>query len=262
MAAYRRFLDDYLSRNLGAIARQIRRSDPDTPLTYRNWTTMTSGHNDNTGYDIGAGAAHLDFFSPERYSPLVWPDNRAAGLITAYTRYRTGAKPVVWAEFGANIGANGGSPPSRAAQAGVCDSMMHQVADDGSNGASVWWWPGGPAPLDAADFGIIDPDGRRAPVPGRHNGTRASPRRRPIDLRPADFCKRDRDTDARGSYGFTSSGPLCTVRQADGRSSWQIRAQAPHIDHASDQVGNVRDGPGRSNSPMPKSRASRRPSLM
>ena len=43
VAAYRRFLDDYLGRNLGAIARQIRRSDPDTPLTYRNWTTMTSG---------------------------------------------------------------------------------------------------------------------------------------------------------------------------------------------------------------------------
>ena len=43
VAAYRRFLDDYLGRNLGVIARQIRRSDPDTPLTYRNWTTMTSG---------------------------------------------------------------------------------------------------------------------------------------------------------------------------------------------------------------------------
>ena len=69
VAAYRRFLDDYLGRNLGVIARQIRRSDPDTLLTYRNWTTMTSAHNDNTGYDIGAGAAHLDFFSPERYSP-------------------------------------------------------------------------------------------------------------------------------------------------------------------------------------------------
>ena len=32
VAAYRRFLDDYLGRNLGALARQLHRSDPDTLL--------------------------------------------------------------------------------------------------------------------------------------------------------------------------------------------------------------------------------------
>src|ERR1035441_9415051 len=94
VAAYRPFLDDYLGRNLGVLARRIRRSDPDTLLTYRNWTTMTPEHNANAGYDIGIAAAHLDFFSPERYSPvLLWPDDRPYGLVTAYSRYRTGGKP-------------------------------------------------------------------------------------------------------------------------------------------------------------------------
>src|ERR1700722_14069389 len=131
VAAYRRFLDDYLGRNLGVIARRLRRSDPDTPLTYRNWTTMGSVYNDQTGYDIGSGAAHLDFFSPERYSTLLWPDSRASGLVTAYSRYRTGGKPVIWAEYGADIGANGGTAASQSAQGAVCDTMMRQVGDDG-----------------------------------------------------------------------------------------------------------------------------------
>ena len=205
VAAYRRFLDDYLGRNLGALARQLRRSDPDTPLTYRNWTTMTSVHNDNTGYDIGSGAAHLDFFSPERYSPvLLWPDDRAYGFVTAYSRYRTGGKPVVWAEFGADIGANGGNPGSRAAQAAICDTMMRQVADDGSNGASVWWWPGGYGPMDDTDFGIIDPDGTPracAKTLAQWNTTFAAA---PPDLTsdPPATMTIDRDTDARGSYGL------------------------------------------------------------
>ena len=244
VAAYRRFLDDYLGRNLGAIARRIRRSDPDTPLTYRNWTTMTSGHNDNTGYDIGAGAAHLDFVSPERYSQLLWPDNRGAGLITAYSRYRTGGKPVVWAEFGADIGANGGNPASRAAQAAICDAMMHQVADDGSNGASVWWWPGGPGPLDATDFGIIDPDGTPracARTLSQWNATFAAA---PPDLTsdPPDTVTVDRDADARGSYGLFLNNQDRYVQSRQAGRSVVLADQGTGTDTSTMpliQVGNV-----------------------
>ena len=160
VSAFHRFADDYFGRNLGLIAREIRRTDPDTLLTYRNWTTMTFDHNFQTGYDIGTAAAHLDFVSPENYdgSPT-WPDDRRWGLVTAYSRYRTGGKPVHWAEFGYDIGPRYGTVASRAAQATLCDTIMRQVADDGSNAASVWWWPGGAAPFSEQDFGIIDPDG-------------------------------------------------------------------------------------------------------
>jgi len=104
-------LDDYFGRNLGLIAREIRRTDPETPLTYRNWVTMTAGHNFNTGYDIGTAAAHLDFFSPERYGlQLAWPGDRGFGLVAAYSRYRTGNKPVQWTEFGYDVGPNNGTP--------------------------------------------------------------------------------------------------------------------------------------------------------
>ncbi len=159
VAAYRRFTDDYLGRNLGVIAREIHRTDPNTLLTYRNWSTMTGEGNSQTTYDLGTGAAHLDFFSPENYDASGWPARREWGFVTAYSRYRTGGKPVQWTEFGYDIGLNYGTLTSRAAQASLCDAFMRQVNDDGSNADSVWWFPGGLEPASNSDFGIIDPDG-------------------------------------------------------------------------------------------------------
>jgi uncharacterized protein (TIGR03437 family) len=245
VAAYRRFLEDYIGRNLGATARRLRRSDPDTLLTYRNWVTMTSTHNDNTGYDIGTGAAHLDFFSPEHYSPVLpWPDAREFGLITAYSRYRTGGKPVMWAEFGADIGVEGGNSTSRAAQAAVCDTMMRLVSDDGSQGASVWWWPGGYGLFGAGDFGIIDPDGTPracAKTLAQWNTTFAAA---PPDLTsdPPATITVDRDTDARGSYGLFLNNQDRYVQTRQGGRSAVLADQGTGTDTATMpiiQVGNV-----------------------
>ena len=69
-----------LGRNIGLVARAIRQLDPDTPLTYRNWSTMTSVGNSSTGYDLGTGAAHLDFLSPETYDTSPWPEHREWGF--------------------------------------------------------------------------------------------------------------------------------------------------------------------------------------
>ena len=205
VAAYRRFLEDYLGRNIGIIARAIRRTDPDTLLCYRNWTTMNSAHNSSTGYDIGTGAAHLDFASPERYSPvLLWPDDRAWGLVTAYSRYRNGGKPVQWTEFGADVNAKGATAATLSAQEQIVDAMMRQVADDGSNAESVWWWPGGYGPLDGTDFGIIDLDGSPRPSAldlAQWNKTFAAAAP-DLASQPSTTITVDRDADARGSYGL------------------------------------------------------------
>jgi uncharacterized protein (TIGR03437 family) len=245
VAAYRRFLDDYIGRNLGAIARQIRRTDPDTLLTYRNWVTMTDVHNTSTGYDIGAGAAHLDFVSPEHYAPvLLWPDARAYGLISAYSRYRAGGKPVVWAEYGADIGGKGGNSASRAAQAAVCDAMMRVLADGGANGASVWWWPGGFGPLDGTDFGIIDPDGTPracARTLAQWNATFGAT---PPDVAsdPPATLTVDRDSDARGSYGLFLNNQDAYVQTRQSGRSVVLADRGTGTDTATMpliQVGNV-----------------------
>ena len=204
-AAYRRFLEDYLGRNIGAIARAIRRNDPDTLLTYRDWTTMTAVHNAGTAYDIGTGAAHLDFVSPERYAPvLLWPDDRAYGLITAYSRFRTAGKPVQWAEFGADVGGGGATTASLAAQSAICDTMMRQIVDDGSNGGAVWWWPGGNSPADGTDFGIVTAAGSPRPCALTLAQWNAKFAAAAPDLTadPPTTITVDRDADARGSYGL------------------------------------------------------------
>ncbi len=204
VAAYRRFTDDYLGRNLGVIAREIRRTDPDTLLSYRNWATMIDIGNSQTTYDLGTAAAHLDFFSPENYDSSGWPDHRKWGLVTAYSRYRTGGKPVQWAEFGYNIGLHYGTLTSRAAQTSLCDTFMRQVNDDGSNADSIWNYPGGLALGSNTDFGIIDPDGTPrdcALALAQWGATFASA---PPDLgsgSPVTLTV-DRDADARGEYGL------------------------------------------------------------
>jgi hypothetical protein len=222
VAAYRRFADDYFGRNLGVIARAIRRIDSDTLISYRNGVTMSAAHNLYMGYDIGTAAAHVDFFSPERYGePLSWPDDRSFGLVTAYSRYRTGGKPVQWSEFGYDIGAHYGTVESRATQATFCDTVMRQVNDDGSNAASVWWWPGGWT-LGVgvqSDFGIIDPDGTPrdcALTLAQWGATFAAT---PPDQGSGEpvILTVDRDSDARGSYGlFLSWQSRYTQARQDG----------------------------------------------
>jgi uncharacterized protein (TIGR03437 family) len=247
VAAYRRFLDDYLGRNLGVLARRIHRSDPDTLLTYRNWTTMTAEHNANTGYDIGTAAAHLDFFSPERYSPvLLWPDDRAYGLVTAYSRYRTGGKPVQWAEFGANVRANGSPSVSQATQAAICDTMMRQVVDDGSNAASVWWWPGGSAPMDGSDFGIVEPDGTPRACAKTLAQWNAAFTEAPPDLTsdPPTTVTVDRDADARGSYGLFLNSQDSYVQARQAGLSVKLADQGTGTDTSTMPLIQVGNPPG------------------
>lgn len=213
VAAYHRFAEDYLGRNIGQIAREIRRIDPDTMLSYRNWVTMTAGHNSQAGYDIGTGAAHLDFSSPENYdgSPT-WPDDRKWGLVAAYSRYRTGGKPVQWTEFGASVGSVVPTAAGLAAETALCDAMMRQVNDDGSSGATVWWWPGGLRNGATTygsgadnDLGIIEPDGTPrgcARVMSQWAATfAATPPDQGSDS-PVTLMV-DRDADARGEYGLS-----------------------------------------------------------
>jgi len=246
VAAYRRFLDDFLGRNIGLFARTMRRDDPDGLLTYRDWTTMTQVYNSQTGYDIGTGVAHLDFVSPERYYPsLLWPDDRAYGLVTAYSRYRSGGKPVHWAEFGADVGGGGATASSLAAQSAICDTMMRQVQDDGSNGASVWWWPGGQSPKDNTDFGIMNADGTpraSATTLAQWNRTFAAS---PPDLAafgPPQTVVVDRDSDARGSYGLFLNYQAAYVQARQAGMSVVLTDQGAGTDTSTMpllQVGNV-----------------------
>jgi uncharacterized protein (TIGR03437 family) len=202
--AYRRFLDDYLGRNIGVVARAIRRLDPDTLLSYRDWSTMTSFGNSNTGYDLGTGAADLDFLSPETYDTSPWPEHREWGFATVYARYKSGGKPVQWVEFGYNVGNEYGTPTSLGQQAAMCQANMQLVGDDGSDADTVWWWPGGYNTVEENDFGIINPDGtpRACALTLAQYGTMFKQNPPSMGSGSPATLTIDRDADARGQYGL------------------------------------------------------------
>ena len=128
--------------------------------------------------------------------------------------------------------------------------MMRQVADDGSNGASVWWWPGGAAPLDGTDFGIIDPDGTPRACARTLAQWNASFAAAPPDLTsdPPATVTVDRDADARGSFGLFLNNQDRYVQSRQARQSVILTDQGTGADTSTMplvQVGNVPyDGSG------------------
>ncbi len=212
VAAYRRFIDDFLSRAFGAVARQIRNASPGPLLSYRNGgsaalnpdsTLMGEGLTmmQQMNYDFGTAAAHFDVVSPHAYFiPIPWPDGRGFGVETAYARYRSGGKPVLWSEYGINVGALG---LGVAAQGTICDSVMRLANEDGSGGAEVWWMPGGVRPDDGSDFGILNPDGSPRPCATSLSQWGAAFQTAPPTQPSGNPVKLtvDRDADARGDVG-------------------------------------------------------------
>ena len=216
VAAYRRFIDDFESRSFGVAARLVRAAAPGTLLSFRqaggavldtNYALLGNGTVmlNEMAYEIGAAAAHLDFTSPQGYSiPTPWPAGRGLEFATAYARYRSGGKPIYWAEYGFDIGANGGTAANIATQVAMCDSMMRLVNEDGAGAASVWWMPGGWRVDTGDDYGIFNPDGSPRPsalVLAQWAATFAATPPAQTPGTPTTLTI-DRDADARGDIGL------------------------------------------------------------
>jgi hypothetical protein len=220
VAAYRRFLDDLVSRHYGRVARRLRELDPDGLISVRTGYggTATRMSNDTVAYDLIAGAAHLDFISTEAWH--MEPDygkGRVFGLVTAYGRYAGNGKPVFWAEYGARAGLHGGTLESQREQAQMAETMMRVIRDSGANGAAIWWWPGGWRVNEQSDFGVSNPDGapreaaRTAAAWGRKMQEPPGPSGDPL---PVGI---DRDADSRGQHGIFLHGTKEYLKALDAR---------------------------------------------
>ena len=204
VAAYRRFADDFLGRSLGAAVRAVRRIVPGTLISFRNGVAgWTDSNNLLMGYDLGTASAHVDFVSTEAGTLNTWPNGRSEGFVTAYGAYRSGGKPVYWAEYGLNVDMEASSA-SRARQAANADSMMRMVSEDGSAGASVWWMPGGWRVDSGRDYGVLNADGSPRESAQVIAGWGAKFVREPPSpgFGAPLILTVDRDADARGQYGL------------------------------------------------------------
>ncbi len=175
-AAYRRFLDDFISRKYRQVCRLIRQLDPNHLIGARTgYGGGPFGAEGAFPFDHTAGAKHLDFVSPEGWN-LGWLGQAdeaqfaRAAFITAYARWAGKGKPVFWAEFGLTLRHGTFSldwyddAERLQVQAKLYDAMYRLMQVSNADGAMAWWFPGGYRVDERSDFGIVNPDGTLRPA--------------------------------------------------------------------------------------------------
>lgn len=161
VAAYRRFMDNLMSRHWNDATRKLRRLDPNHLVSFRQ------GNLPPVDFTLTATPKHLDFFAMEGYG--FTPDGKgthAAGFINRYIHFATKGKPYLWVEFGASAWDREAMQPGEKeiAYQAQCHELIHRVASEtGANGAAPWWFAGGYRISEKSDYGVLNPDGTPRP---------------------------------------------------------------------------------------------------
>ena len=161
MAAYRRFMDNIMSRKWNIACSALRKIDPNHLVSFRQGNTLPHD------FTFTATSKHIDFICPEGYSIRNNEDGyNSAGFITRFVHFTTGGKPILWAEFGKHVWNNINMRPDEKLikeQDDYHKKFYKMVLETGANGLTPWWWPGGYRVDERSDYGIIEPDRRLRP---------------------------------------------------------------------------------------------------
>lgn len=161
VAAYRRFMDNLMSRKWNDVTRTLHRLDPNHLISFRQ------GNLPPWDFTLTATPKHVDFFAMEGYG--FKPDakgSNAVGFINRYIHFATKGKPYLWVEFGASAWDREAMRPgeNEIAYQAQCHELIHRTAfETGANGAAPWWLAGGYRISEKSDFGILNPDGTLRP---------------------------------------------------------------------------------------------------
>ena len=198
VAAYRRFMDDLMSRKWNDAVRRLRALDPNHLISFRQGNTLPHD------FALTATSKHIDFICPEGYSIPQGEDGyNAAGFLTRYVDFTTRGKPIYWAEFGRSVWDGTRMRPDAggfAGQAAYHELFYRAVLDAGARATAPWWWPGGYRVDEKSDFGIINPDGTPRPAAEmitRYKARLQAPRG---PSQPAAWFTFDRDAHAGGYW--------------------------------------------------------------
>lgn len=201
VAAYRRFMDDLMSRKWNDATTRLRRLDPNHLISFRQGNTLPQD------FAFTATPKHIDFICPEGYAiPVGEPGHNAAGFVTRYVHFTTRGKPIVWSEFGKSVWNSDKMQPDESAIQRVADyhELFYRVVlEAGANGTVPWWWPGGYRINERSDFGVMNLDGTPRPMAemiARYSPQIQKPRTYPA---PNTFLTIDRDTHAGGYWYLT-----------------------------------------------------------
>lgn len=228
VAAYRRFVDDFLSAGYGRSCRFVRARDPYHLISNRAGYGGT-GNQWVVGvyqFDPLSGAAHLDFISPEAYGMRPEEgDYRRWGFVDAYCRWAGNGKPVFWSEYGASIWP-GYKPEDYEAQRRIWENVQRLVLFAGADGDAGWWWPGGYRVDEKSDYGCIEPWGEPRPSALELRKSAPSICNRGEETRPTRWLEIDRDSCVQGLYGLWVKHLDAYLNAADGEHAVRLRTAA------------------------------------
>ena len=156
MAAYRRFMNNIMSRKWNYAYRTLKGIDPNHLVSFRQGNTLPHD------FTFTATAKHVDFFCPEGYTIANKEDSFfAAGFITRFVHFVTAGKPIIWAEFGKHVWDKISMCPSEKLikeQNLYFNRFFKMALESGANGVAPWWWPGGYRVDEKSDYGVINQD--------------------------------------------------------------------------------------------------------
>lgn len=228
VAAYRRFVDDMMSRSYGEVVRALRSWGAKQLVGARTGYGGTGNPWGDPFFalDPASGAVHLDFIAPEGWGVQGARERfMGAGFITAYCRGASGGKPVLWLEFGSSVGPNPGGP-ELANQARVYSNMLDMAVASRAGGALGWWYPGGYRVDERSDMGIVNPDGAWRPAVAVYRDFNS--RMRKERIRPEPWRGREvaRAADARGLSALWSKWRDTYARETQDRRMEEVRPEA------------------------------------
>lgn len=208
VAAYRRFVDDFVGKKHSIAAQAIHKIDPHHLISFR----MGGDTGDPTadparfGYDFRGLAKSMDIMEPEGYGRIGdWDKVRDGAFTAAYARYAAPGRPVLWAEFGRHVWSGSNFLRENSAldvQASFYNDFYRMILLSHANGTVSWWYPGGYRWNEKSDYGILNPEGSKRPVTDIIESYAKTIKGK--DSLPAiDYwITVDRDADARGIYGI------------------------------------------------------------
>lgn len=178
VSAYRRFIDDIVSKIFNEKLRHLRALVPDQLVSLRmsmSGSAMTTPRFKPSGfcYDFSSFASTLDFMEPEGYC-LTGSETAALQIIfsNAYNRYIQPGTPVVWKEYGKHVwsgsnfpdGDNGNLHNLLISQEEYYKTSLEYCLRGHTAGMFAWFYAGGFRPGENSDYGIVNPDGSDRPA--------------------------------------------------------------------------------------------------
>lgn len=166
IAAYRRFIDDHMSRIWNPAVRDLRKIVPNHLIAYRK------GPNQPQAVSFTINNKHVDYTSPEGYE--VTHDDYGYHVSCANSmvlNLLSGNKPIVWSEYGLSLTGLKWTeliwdhekqepfPYRIEKNTSYIEQYMKMFKRMRVNGSAPWWWCGGFRMVEMSDCGYCGPDG-------------------------------------------------------------------------------------------------------